>query len=685
VRAKVRDLKGKAKGILQIQALKAEYMELEQMLGGQIDPNDSEHRNQTAQQTTDALTSVGLGNRYRDESFDQLYQWMPEKYRRQTAWTSYDEIQATAKTTALKTKPSPFLDGYIQPQQDGDDLSYEFTRRKLQARYSYEREMEYLYAVQERYDAMRAETLKREQQGQLTEKKDNCEPKESPITESLRKDEPETPRDLEEDNAPSEKNDLKTTHELRSPQLETGSKAIDEEKSPELEVHYFEWQVFNSILNRDVFVVEVLVGEPMIQVAYDVMGIAVNRRPVDKSEDASKDRKGNPKGSARGQGPLPERIRISSRFLSDILEELLGEDYDYGNHEIIMSRPFKTLSYYENKLRAWYEGLAKKFHVRIGDCEPDEAHSESEDGPEAKEEWDKLPDPAGALQHLGCLLEFIDTEIKTKVENYSKENFQHASFADMWHLFKPGDEVVDQQNRQAYRVLSVTSPGHKAVDPWSRFKSRSDNDDSEELEPMFIRCVYVDFDGKLLGPVVETFEIDAFDGEKSIYSLPIKPLRFTKIDGLRQILIERGKKFVGMTSVKHMHCSGVTLDTRDEVDGQVVVDFAEALSVPENKSWRPDIEDLVGDVPESSPYPACYGECCNRGSVFDDNFVDDKRNEDFMSTLNPQGRSELPSILIHPRNLEELARDGNAPTDDEYLIMSNRVFGFILRSRKWGG
>ena len=38
-----------------------------------------------------------------------------------------------------------------------------------EARYSYEGEMEYLYAVKERYDPMRAETLERERQQQVTE------------------------------------------------------------------------------------------------------------------------------------------------------------------------------------------------------------------------------------------------------------------------------------------------------------------------------------------------------------------------------------------------------------------------------------------------------------------------------------------------------------------------------------
>ena len=256
-----------------------------------------------------------------------------------------------------------------------------------------------------------------------------------------------------------------------------------------------------------------------------------------------------------------------------------------------------------------------------------------------------------------------------------------ATFSDLWYLFKPGNEVIGQSGRQAYRILTVTSPQHKGVLPWGPYYNRFEDSKAKE-KPMRIHCVYVDFDGKRLGPVSEEFEIEAFDGEKSIALLPLQPFRFSKTPELREKLIERGRKFVTMASVKHMHCSGLTLDSRDEVDSQVVVDFAEALSTPANKDWRPKIEELLGVILDDDGSEECSAECCRYEAVHDDSYVDRKRNEEFMGSLNPQDRSRLPSVAVYPRTLEELEREGL--TDDELLIMSYRVFGFVLRTRKWG-
>lgn len=255
-----------------------------------------------------------------------------------------------------------------------------------------------------------------------------------------------------------------------------------------------------------------------------------------------------------------------------------------------------------------------------------------------------------------------------------------VTFADLWYLFKPGDEVIGHKGLQAYRILSVTSPKHQGVLTWDNFYNCFDSESEEK--PMRIHCVYVDFDDKQLGPVSEEFEIEAFDGEKSITLLPVQPLRFSKTPGLREKLIQRGREFITMTAVKHMHCSGLTLDTRDEVDGQVVIYFSEALSVPANKDWKPEIEELLGNIPDAEAGKNCSAQCCKLEDVYDDSHVDAKRNEDFMGSLNPQDRSRLPSVAVYPRTLVEL--DRGKLTDDELLIMSYRVFGFVLRTRKWG-
>ncbi|KAG5656905.1 hypothetical protein KAF25_011074, partial [Fusarium avenaceum] len=82
----------------------------------------------------------------------------------------------------------------------------------------------------------------------------------------------------------------------------------------------------------------------------------------------------------------------------------------------------------------------------------------------------------------------------------------------------------------------------------------------------------------------------------------------------------------------------------------------------------------------------CIPECCATENVHDDVYVEHNRSNEFIQS---QFREQLisgeriPSLVIAPRPLIEATEDENYITDDERLIISYRVFGFILRSRKW--
>lgn len=43
----------------------------------------------------------------------------------------------------------------------------------------------------------------------------------------------------------------------------------------------------------------------------------------------------------------------------------------------------------------------------------------------------------------------------------------------------------------------------------------------------------------------------------------------------------------------------------------------------------------------------------------------------------------IPSLEIHPRRFADIA-DRESLSEDELLIMSHRVLGFVMRSRRWG-
>lgn len=147
-----------------------------------------------------------------------------------------------------------------------------------------------------------------------------------------------------------------------------------------------------------------------------------------------------------------------------------------------------------------------------------------------------------------------------------------------------------------------------------------------------------------------------------------------------------------------MYYTGPTLDALEEVESQVVVDFETAFSVNEaigkKQDWKPELKSLVGNENSDSDSEdggdtGCDGGCCDGQSVVDDTDVEDKQRAEYLGKLLPRSRSvnSQPSIAIIPRAIEDLQAEGgttHAVSDDELVIMSHRVFGFILRSRKWG-
>ncbi|KAL1857624.1 hypothetical protein Daus18300_010264 [Diaporthe australafricana] len=141
--------------------------------------------------------------------------------------------------------------------------------------------------------------------------------------------------------------------------------------------------------------------------------------------------------------------------------------------------------------------------------------------------------------------------------------------------------------------------------------------------------------------------------------------------------------------MKQMYYSGLAVDTRDEIESQVIVDFEEALSNETRRSWIPNIKRLMGmdwNSKTDEDDEDCTAECCWQENVHEDAYVDVNKTEKFIDDImagikdTPQ---KLPSVTIFPRSLEETKTEVNALMDDELMIMSYSVFGFALRDRTW--
>lgn len=306
---------------------------------------------------------------------------------------------------------------------------------------------------------------------------------------------------------------------------------------------------------------------------------------------------------------------------------------------------------------------------------------------------------------MRCLISFIDTEIKRKQEYLASDRCQSIAFADVPMLFAPGGVVISEDHKQAYRIIKVSCTRHRVKDRMTESSLDFWKDESVvefDDNPIFVHCIYLDFDGKVMGPVSRLFMIPKYDGEREVASLPIFPFHYAGEDGLHDKLVKRGKMFFAATGVKHMHYTGLTLKTRDDVDSQVVVDFEEAIN--RHPYWKPRImsileeslEKLIGlsDISDENAAlqrlletqefvnQRCINECCEIESAYHDQDIDDLRREDWiMSQMNRAASTPIP-VTIMPHDFRAIV-ENNTLTDDEYLIMSYRAFGFVLRSRKW--
>lgn len=329
-----------------------------------------------------------------------------------------------------------------------------------------------------------------------------------------------------------------------------------------------------------------------------------------------------------------------------------------------------------------HEDERSKYEDKESQNEGEDSESEDEDSKDLEE---KAANSMTALIHLRALVEFMDKEIKPKQEYIDSTNCSHVSFHDLWHLFKPGTEVIEQGGKQAYVVLRIEVPFHNIEEPWGRW-SKSLKDDSEEQltkdrTGFTLHCVYIDFDGKNFGPVSTTFTVPPFGDVKPISSLPIYPIRLRGQDA-RQDLIERGRLLLDVADFKAMYYTGATLDRKDEIDSQVVIDFSEALADDERAaSWEPIISP-VNTAPEDEGKQRCNAVCCRYHYIHPGHSVDLKMTTDYIGTLVPDARAQ--SLILSPRSLEDTIGSMGELTETELLVMTYRVFGFVLRSRKWG-
>ncbi|KAH6641218.1 hypothetical protein F5144DRAFT_642131 [Chaetomium tenue] len=389
----------------------------------------------------------------------------------------------------------------------------------------------------------------------------------------------------------------------------------------------------------------------------------------------------------------PERVFLNSRRLRDFIEAAFckGQPTWNGHGPFHILRPYKMLSFLETGIRKRIADLHQARRV-IWDAHEDEymalyQRNPVEDGEgvdyqqESKMTLEQL---TAHILDLRCLERVMDVFSRPEFCD-PKHMPSHVPFNNLWFLFPVGSLIyVRDPNipQNIWRVIQRTG-GRK-------YRMRPDHVPLGEYEHLFsdfvIDSYHLDYDGIRYRPTFHQFKISSFDGAQLMSSLPVLPFRYVEyVDERvnRDDLLERARQFKSMTRIRHQSYSGRSYDrtpsgkrlsdlevgsrknvTRysERIDSEVVVDFERALQdIP---SWIPGGEDFKPYQMDTKEHDLIY--------VDQDEMWDSRFTEDFMEAETKKWKKWEEEALL------------SGPTEEEdLLLLPDRVFAFVLRTRSW--
>ncbi|CAJ2512920.1 Uu.00g010390.m01.CDS01 [Anthostomella pinea] len=353
-----------------------------------------------------------------------------------------------------------------------------------------------------------------------------------------------------------------------------------------------------------------------------------SHRPLDRDTDFAN-------ADPSMQRALPERIKIHSSPLLTIMDEV--SDVSHGvapDGSMVYLRPFRELYFYARQLGEKLADLERSF-----------------------ESYKTTVNEASSMAIQDVTAANISAEKSAATSSVDHGADQH---------------VYDQRSAPSCRDANQ---GDEVEEP-DVGKNSNEDTPTYPTALLHLRC--------LMGFIrTEILAKSQYIGSRDCRKLTFQDLWYLFQPG-HETLVNRGRLLQGVAKFKFkpMYYMGTTLDTRDEIDSQVVVDFNEALANETKKHWRPTIAP-INPARDHDYDDVCMAACCRSQVVHDDSDVDSRLTEAFVKTLIPDNTFGAPSLILSPRPLDEITSDENGPTEGEFVLMTYRVFGFVLRSRKW--
>jgi len=428
---------------------------------------------------------------------------------------------------------------------------------------------------------------------------------------------------------------------------------------------------------------------------------------------------------------LPQFMRLNTIALRSLLERDIFDKGVIDSAPLqVHRRPFKAFVHYKDAILKRINELKLKLDPealeRVEQSIRESVSMEIIPLNEADDEY---------IYVLYCVLEiFIKGYLEPVMERVPEQS--RIQFQDLWFLFQPGQYVFVKEKdcpQQIWRVLQTVGgnrylrrPVRKplgarvgrdryASPSTSRSRSSSPvyrrnvglpmnpvrstdeptsgNYTLNGFSPFYIDCYYIDYDGFQFKPVYRRFEIPKFEDNVLIRTLSVVPLEKAEAAGLVNKDMQRkiGLQYLECITATHRFFDGRTLDRNswgdvlylqesdewrserrafpETLEGGVMVDLATAAQA--NPNWRPVYDELT-------EYRTPAAELLLEGLpgepvevVLDDHMIDQRRREDFLE-------KELQKFK------DWNSDSASKPEDDDLMLLPDRVYAFVLRTRKWG-
>ncbi|KAI1753757.1 hypothetical protein F4782DRAFT_545533 [Xylaria castorea] len=445
-------------------------------------------------------------------------------------------------------------------------------------------------------------------------------------------------------------------------------------------------------------------------------------------------------------------IGIQSEPITIFFEKVLHVNMG-TSHLIRLENPFKAVIRNFRRIKEQLLKLETNFGSVAESAQPNtpEAKSSHEDSdplsisPDQEDNVEAFEKPA-ALPHFQSFVAFVDQYLGKEIKLFNRfreAKEERVAFENLWMLFESRDTIycplreVGQDERfenidgfvhqpirrhtpQAYRVIattggtlltnSLTSTKEKKVVSTSIAPAKVGlpglSIRSEVIAPLVpnstrirrsynelcVYCFYIDFNGLTYGTVRDIFVFKPYEGELDIRSLQAYPIEYATGD----MLSDRGKKFLQLTSVSHKQYEGLTIGSnREEINSSVIVDVKlafegdhdlekQSIEVPKFNSpanfWleRPygGAYNVIGKTSCSNPW--CYDKSCT-GNVYNES----QRRRQYGDI------SEIRLVLEEYETLNRRGIGGRKrfrrlmEDKDVVRLLPGALPGFALRNRRW--